>query len=44
MAYKWLDLSKVDEFCQSHSVKGTQKYLLTYLAELHAKSKTILVK
>lgn len=36
--HEWVDLGKIEEFCKSHSVRGTQHYLLTYLAELHQKS------
>ena len=43
MAYQWVDLTRIEEFSQSHTVRGTQKHLFTYLADLHNKSKSFII-
>lgn len=36
--YEWVSLKDAENFCQNHQVRGTQRHLLFYLAELYAKS------
>ena len=42
--YRWVDLKKTEEFMSTHQVRNTQKYLLTYLAELYQSGKLIAIQ